>query len=578
MKKSWMQAVYDKEVAELLYKSLGVSFQLCVILAQRGISSQCDAEKFLWPKLTHLDDPFKIKNIDRAVDMLLRIIANKMRVAVVGDYDVDGITAVTLVTNVLKDFGVSSDFFVPRRAFEGYGLSAEIIKRVLSEKKYDAVIALDCGTNSADEIEFLLENDIEVLIVDHHQAKRALPDRCCMVNPHVSDHEGDDRYKILCTAGLVFKLCYALVRVLRRQNNKRALDYSLKNDLDLVALGTIADMANLVRENRIFCKFGLKILSGKSRRPGIEALCKSSDIQNGTNVGQSDVSFKLCPRLNACGRLSDASLPIKMMLSDNFDEAMTYAYELDETNRERQSIEKNITKQAAKLVKTFYGNDSGLVLYNRSWHSGVVGIVSGKFAKDYSRPCIVLGNERGLAKGSGRSTNINLIDVLGECAEYLETWGGHPYAVGVSICPTNVDRFRKSFNEAVKKHSTVEQRQSGVIAYSLELQLDEINNALVKELELLQPFGQRNNEPIFLLANMKINGLPETFGAQKSHLKFWLNDKYSKRMLVIGWNGARDIPPICTPLDLLVTVNRETWNGINSTCLNMIDWRISKKR
>ncbi|MDR1401441.1 MAG: single-stranded-DNA-specific exonuclease RecJ [Puniceicoccales bacterium] len=575
--KNWIQISYKKSIAESLYKSLNIGFPLCVILAQREIRSKEEAEKFLWPKLTYLDDPFRIKNIDRAVDILSRVIEHNLRIAIVGDYDVDGITSITLLINVLKTFGISPNFFVPRRACEGYGLSSEIIERILSKKKYDVVVTLDCGTNSAEEVDFLQKNGIEVLIVDHHQAQILPVAKCCIINPHISENNDDDKYKTLCSVGLVFKLCCALLRTLRKKNDQRAINYQLKHDLDLVTLGTIADMMRLVGENRVFCKFGLKILNGKFRRPGIEALCKSADIHAETNIHQSDISFKLCPRLNACGRLRDAVLPVKMMLSDNFDEAMTYAYELDETNKERQLIEKEITQQADKIVKTCYADDSAIVLYNKNWHAGVVGIISGKFARDYSKPCIVLGNERDLAKGSGRSANgINLIDILGDCSPLLEAWGGHPYAVGISISPKNIDEFRIKFNAAVEKYlgNALQQIKS---EYDYELELEAISNGFMEELEMLQPFGQKNPEPIFLLRNIKISNLPESFGVQKNHVKFWLADKYSKRMLVIGWNGASNIPPINTPLDIMATVNRETWNRIHSTCLHMISWRMTER-
>jgi single-stranded-DNA-specific exonuclease len=257
---------------------------------------------------------------------------------------------------------------------------------------------------------------------------------------------------------------------------------------------------------------------------------------------------------------------------------MTYAYELDETNRERQLIEKEITQQAAKLVKMHYANDRAIVLYNKNWHAGVVGIVSGKFTRDYSKPCIILGNEREIAKGSGRSTNgINLIDVLGDCSSLLEAWGGHPYAVGISILPKNIEKFRAKFNAAVEKYlgDIPQQRKS---EYAYELELEAIDNGFIEELEMLQPFGQKNPEPIFLVRNITVNNFPESFGSEKNHVKFWLTDKYSKRMLVIGWNSADNIPPIRTPLDLMVTVNRETWNRIHSTCLYMVNWRMAVQK
>ena len=572
----WEQAKYDNDVARYLYDRLNIGYHVCILLAQKGITSQLEAEKFLWPRLMYLDDPSKIENVDDVVQILSGIIDTSANVAIVCDYDVDGITSVTLLINVLKNFGVCPDFFVPKRVCEGYGLSKEIAQRILKKKKYDFVIALDCGTTSVDEVEFLRENGICTVVIDHHQSQDGrLPD-CCVVNPNTSTDEMSNPYKPLCTVGLVFKICCALLRSLRKKNDKRASNYPIKNDLDLVTLGTIADMACLCGENRIFCKFGLKILSGKVRRPGIEALCQSVDLPAGVEVKQSDISFKLCPRLNACGRVGNAITPINMLLSDNLDDATTYAYELDEANRERQLIERDVTEQVEKLIKENYANDPGLVLYNKNWHTGVVGIVSGRFSREYNKPCIVLGYEMGAAKGSGRSINgANLIEILGDCKEYLRNWGGHPYAVGVSVPLKNLDAFRDAFNKSVIAHFD-NAKASNKIEYSSEIGLEEIDKSFLGELEILQPFGQKNQEPIFLISCVQIRALPEVFGIKKTHVKFWLIDKYSKKMMVIGWNKADNIPPIRTNIDLLVTVKDDVWNGSSFASLSMIDWRLSE--
>ena len=266
-----------------------------------------------------------------------------------------------------------------------------------------------------------------------------------------------------------------------------------------------------------------------------------------------------------------------MMLSDDFDEAMTYAYELEETNKDRQFIERKITIEAEQLVKEKYINDPGLVLYSPDWHSGVVGIVSGKFAKDFNRPAIVLGYESGYARGSGRTTNgVNLISILEKCSDLLEDWGGHPYAVGISLIPNNIDKFRGRFNELLRgvssRNKTVE-----ILDYSLEVQLEDIDNNFIQDLELLQPFGQKNLDPVFLVKNVIIGSLPETFGMSKQHVKFWLTDNHGRRLIIIGWNHGDDIPPINVPLDMLVTVSREKWNKTFSTYLSLVDWRILKK-
>ena len=215
-------------------------------------------------------------------------------------------------------------------------------------------------------------------------------------------------------------------------------------------------------------------------------------------------------------------------------------------------------------------------MYNKNWHTGVVGIVSGRFSREYNKPCIVLGYEMGAAKGSGRSINgANLIEILGDCKEYLQSWGGHPYAVGVSVPLKNLDAFRDAFNRSVIAHFD-NAKASNKIEYSSEIGLEEIDKSFLRELEILQPFGQKNQEPVFLISCVQIRALPEIFGIKKTHIKFWLIDRYSKRMMVIGWNKADNIPPIRTNIDLLVTVKDDVWNGSSFASLSMIDWHLSE--
>ncbi|MDR0680166.1 MAG: single-stranded-DNA-specific exonuclease RecJ [Puniceicoccales bacterium] len=576
MTKVWHQAKYDRTKAEDLGRSLNIHPLICTILAQRDVTTKESVERFLWPKLAYLKNPFEIKGVELAAKRIVQAICNHETVAIVGDYDVDGITSIALMMNVLGRFDVQPNFYVPRRFSEGYGLSREITARLLEDGIPNLVLAFDCGTNAVSEVDLLKSKGCDVLVVDHHKASNAECSNCCIINPHIYEQVSDGQQRIFCTVGLVFKLCHAVLQILRRRRDRRATTFKMSDELDLVALGTIADLVPLVGENRIFCRYGLRKLASRDRRAGIAALCRVSALEEGVPIYPADVAFKLSPRLNACGRLSDAVLPVKMLLSDDYDEALTYAYELDETNRERQTIEKDVAEEANLIVQEHYVNDPAIVLFNKDWHSGVVGIISGKLARDYQRPCVVLSCERGLAKGSGRGVNfINLVEVLNGCSDLLESWGGHPVAVGISMKMENLEAFRARFCEIVaskmKNADFVE-----VIEIAGELNIDEIDDDFMHDLELLHPFGQANIEPIFLLKSVIIRDKPELFGNTKAHIKFWLNRQYAKRILVIGWEMADNIPPILVKLDLAIKISMDFWNGNKSKLITMVDWRSSE--
>jgi single-stranded-DNA-specific exonuclease len=576
MTKIWKQAECNYGTVDALCRDLDIDPLICAILVQRGIVTKDAAERFLWPKLAYLKNPFQIDGMGRAAKRLAQAITNHERIVLVGDYDVDGITSITLLTNVLGKFNAYPTFYVPRRFSEGHGLSREITERLLADGIPSLVITLDCGTSAVQEVALLKSKGCDVVVVDHHKVNDGECADCCIVNPHICASIADESQKTFCTVGLVFKLCHALLKIFRQRNDRRATSFKMRDELDLVALGTIADLVPLVEENRIFCRYGLRRLSSGERRAGIGALCKVSAIAKGIPVYPADVAFKLCPRLNACGRLSDAVLPVKMLLSDDYEEALTYAYELDETNRERQAIEKEVAEEAELIVKKFYANDPAIVLFNENWHSGVVGIISGKLARDYQRPCIVLGCERGLVKGSGRSIPpTSLVDILNECSELLETWGGHPFAVGISVKSENLEAFRERFCSIVSsKMQSMDFDE--IIEIAGELDTNAIDDDFMRDLDLLHPFGQGNPEPMFLIKSVKIDAKPELFGTTKTHLKFWLNYQYRKRIFVIGWEMAHNIPPTGTKLDLIAKISIDFWNGNRSKLLTLVDWHIAE--
>ena len=423
----WRNASVSERKISHFTKTLGVPKLVAQLIARLDIEEPEEAKAFLHPRLKNLDDPFRLSQLEDAVVRIRRAMASKERIVVIGDYDVDGVTSTALLVHLLNRFGIFPEFTVPRRFGEGYGLSIAVIDRALGDKPAGLVVAVDCGTNSVEEIRYLKSKGADVIIIDHHRCTCEDPIPAILVNPHVNDGV-DEPWKHLCSVGLVFKLVHGIVKALRADGDPTAFKIELKEYLDLVAMGTIADLVPLVGENRILAHCGLKMLES-TRREGLHALSHVSGMELGNAVQATDISFKLGPRINASGRLANAELAVDMLLSKNHRQCLDMAQQLDSMNKERQSIERSIVEEADIYIDKHLQGASGYVLYNPDWHSGVVGIVAGRLSRLHNTPTIVLGKEGELAKGSGRSVpGVNLVEVLGKCSDLLDSWGGHPMA------------------------------------------------------------------------------------------------------------------------------------------------------
>lgn len=446
----WRNASVSERKVSHFVDSLGVPKLIAQLLARLDIEEAQEARAFLHPRLKHLDDPFNLSQLEDAVQRIRKAMASKERIVIVGDYDVDGVTSTALLAHSLNTFGIFPEFTVPRRQGEGYGLSMAVIDRALGDKPAGLLIAVDCGTNSIKEIRYIKSKGTDVIIVDHHRCTSDEPTPAILVNPHVNDG-ADEPWKNLCSVGLVFKLVHGIVKALRADGDPTAFKIELKEYLDLVAMGTIADLVPLVGENRILAHRGLKMLES-TRREGLHALFHVSGMELGRTVVPTDISFKLGPRINASGRLADAELTVKMLLSRNLPHCLDMAKQLDGMNKERQEIERAIVEDAEAYIEAHLKGSYGYVLHNENWHSGVVGIVAGRLSRKHSVPTIILGKEGELAKGSGRSVpGVNLVEILAKCDELLESWGGHPMATGVALGAEQVPAFQKAFDEAVKE-------------------------------------------------------------------------------------------------------------------------------
>lgn len=568
---SWLFQEPCHETTRLLAESLSLHPVVAALLTRLGATDTDAAEAFLRPRLDHVCDPLKVANLEKAVDRLIAAIDAQEPIAVLGDYDVDGVTSTTLLVSVLRHLGADPKFFVPRRLEEGYGLSRAALERMLASGPVKLFVSLDCGTNSHDEIAFLRERGLDVIVVDHHRAKLDTHPDCILVNPHVHDAP-DAPWLNLCTVGLTFKVAHGLLKKLRLRGDAAAHAVVMREYLDLVALGTVADLVPLTRENRVITHHGLRQLR-VTRREGVRALMKVSRISQDGELHPVDISFRLGPRINASGRLADAALPVEMFLSSDPEVCRRAAESLEEMNRERQEIEKVVFEEA-KHQLSGYGLDHRGLLAHGDWHPGVVGIVAGKLARHFNRPCIVLGKEGELAKGSGRSVaGISLVDVLNDCGGALDAWGGHPMAVGITVRAGLVPEFREKFNKAVTDWLQAGRVPDATLTVSGWINPEEISDALLDQLELLHPHGEGNPEPIFALKGVVLREPPLIFG--ENNFRFQIPSAPGRRLGVVAWRKADNPPTVGKPLDLALRLGWNHYNGRKYPQAELVDWRVS---
>ncbi|HVT72410.1 MAG TPA: single-stranded-DNA-specific exonuclease RecJ [Lacunisphaera sp.] len=572
----WNHTPAHADGVAALARSLGTAPIVAELLVRNGLAEPDAASRFLAPKLASLGDPFQVANLDRAVARLRRALERQERVVVLGDYDVDGVCSTAILVSLLRRLGLNPAYVVPRRAEEGYGLTRPSIDRALETGRPDLFVALDCGTNSAEEVAFLAGKGIDVLVVDHHRSTAPAVSDAILINPHVHPTPGDQAWRYLCTVGLVFKLAHGLLKRLRDEGHTVALGIVLKDYLDLVALGTIADLVTLTGENRVFARHGLRVLA-ETRRPGLLALMSVSGLKGDQGgIMPSDVSFRLGPRINASGRLADAALSVDLLLSDDRAFCEATARQLDQLNRERQEIERQITERAERYVEEHFAPARGLVLFDEAWHPGVVGIVAGRISRKYNRPTIVLGHEAGFAKGSGRGiAGLNLVEILGACADCLDSWGGHPMAVGVGLRKEKLEDFRRRFDEAIRRA-----REDHAVAEGLELsgwlEGTEVTEELMTELEQLRPFGMGNPEPVFGVRGVRLRNRPEVFKEQ--HFRFAAENADGRKISGVAWKLADRLPPTGVPLELAIQLNWNHYNGRRMLQMELLDWRLAPRQ
>ena len=536
------------EAAEVLRFSQELDLErfAAELLLRRGLKSPSEAEHFLAPKLKSLSDPFLLPQMDLAVNRILRALDAGERIVIYGDYDVDGVTSIALLTRMLRHFGGKPECFLPLRADEGYGLSADGVARCVAAYSPQLLIAVDCGTSSVTEIAELHAQSVDVIVLDHHEFKDALPACVALVNPKL----GDD-FHYLCSVGIVFKVAHALLKTRLRP------DVDLREYLDLVALGTVADLVPLKKENRILTKRGL-IQLADTRWTGLKALIAISNLR--FPVTPATVGFGLAPRLNAAGRLGTAQDALELLLTDDPARAEALAANLDAQNRERRAVEDDVLRQAeAQLAEWFDPErDAAIVVGAPGWHPGVVGIVASRLQKHHHRPTFVIGfDESGVGKGSGRSIEgMSLVVALTKCGAHLEKHGGHDMAAGLTVLRAHFPAFRDAFRLLARETLCDEQLQRR-LHLDVELTLGEIDYRLLEQHESLQPFGMGNPQPLFCARGVTLAGEPRVM--KDKHLSLMLRQDGDEYRAV--WFGAasEDLPKL--PWDIAFNIERNDWQG-----------------
>ena len=572
MKFRWSLAPSQPQLAETLAAQLRISPLLAQCLINRGHSEAPAIQDFLSPRLKNLADPFLLPNMAVAVDRLL--LAHKLEepLVIFGDYDVDGVTSTTLLLEALRQLGWRVDAYLPSRRDEGYGLSRDGVENCLKKYPVKLLLAVDCGSTAVATIAGLKGQGVEVIVLDHHQVSNPAPDVVALVNPQLTQNPESktQNFVELCSAGLAFKLVHALVKRGRETGLSGAAEFDLKPLLDLVALGTIADLVPLVGENRILVTAGLERIN-TTLRPGLVALKQVA--QSPAKLSTTDVAFQLAPRLNASGRLETAEASLQLLLAKTLDEALPLAQNLDAHNRERQKIEKGITEQALGVVRSKFtaANDFVIVEGGSLWHLGVVGIVASRVLQEFYRPTIILGGDAENWRGSGRSiAGFDLAAALRECDDLLLRHGGHAMAAGLSIAPEQMDSFRQRLNDIARRRLRPEDLQPP-LRLDAEVRLADLTLASLTELERLKPLGQGNPAFQFCARQLTQKKPALRLGANKQHVKLWVTDGTTTHEAV-WWNAGASALPVGT-FELAFAPSINEYNGRTAVQLKVLDWR-----
>ena len=558
MNKKWeCYAVDENKVNELVNK-FGISGILARILVNKNITQKDEIDLFMNPTRKDFHDPFLMPDMEIIVDRVLQAIEQKEKIMIYGDYDADGITSITVLKSFLEERGLEVASYIPNRLDEGYGLNKTALKKIYDDG-YRLIITVDCGISGIDEVDYANSLGMEVLITDHHEPVETLPKAMAVVDAKRKDNKYS--FNQLAGVGVVFKLIQAISIKLGLEE-KEYLKY-----LDIVCIGTISDIVPLVDENRVIAKLGLKLIA-QTRNIGLKALLEVIGFKN---IDSTTISFGVAPRINACGRMGDEQVALDLFLEKDYDKAKKLAIKLNEYNIERQTIEKRIFDEATEKIEKNEKDKACIIVGSEGWHHGIIGIVASKVTEMYFKPSILICFEGNDGKGSGRSIlGFDLHDALMECSDYLEKFGGHSMAVGVTVSRDKFELFKNKFEEYAKSHDV--DKIIPVINIDSELSLKDIDIDSVKSLQKLEPYGEANKMPVFMIRNLKINSIRAL--SEGKHLKLTLKDDgYMINAIGFNMGNLSNEYLIDDKVDVIGNLDINSFNGNESIQLILKDIR-----
>lgn len=557
MNKKWQFCECDEEKVEELSNKYNISKLLATILVNRNIIKDEDIRIFLNPTRNDFHDPYLLPDMEKAVDRIVTAINNKERIVIYGDYDVDGITSITVLKSFLEERGLQVDQYIPNRLEEGYGLNKPALEEIAS-KKYDLMITVDCGISAIEEIDYANSLGIQTIITDHHEPVEELPKAFAVIDAKRKDNQYP--FRELAGVGVAFKLSQA-ISIRLGLEEKEYLKF-----LDIVCVGTISDIVPLVDENRVITKLGLKLVQ-QTRNIGLKALLQASGYNK---IDSNTVSFGIAPRINASGRMGHQEDALALFLSKNIVEVNDLVKKLNGYNTKRQEIERNIYNEAlAKIENEHLDNNNVIVVGGNGWHHGVIGIVASKITDLYFKPSILLCFEDDIGKGSGRSIpGFDLHEALNKCSNNLEKFGGHAMAIGVTVKKDNLNQFENDI-EKIAEESNIKDIVP-IINIDAEIDLNNINKDIVESLSALEPFGEGNKMPLFAYRNLKINSIRAL--SEGKHLKLTLKDN-NNIINAIGFNMGYLVNDylIGDKVDVVGVLEINTFNGVDNLQINLKD-------
>ena len=563
MNKKWECIELDNEKiknVEKIENEYGISNLLAKILVNRNLTKKEDIDLFLKPTRHDFHNPYLMPDMALAVDRIIKAMNNKEKILIYGDYDVDGITSITVVKNFLLERGANVTQYIPNRLNEGYGLNKDAIKKI-SDDGVNLIITVDCGISGIEEVDYANSLGLEVIVTDHHEVGEVLPNAIAVVDAKRKDSTYP--FRELAGVGVGFKLIQAIAQRLELEE-KEYLKY-----LDIVCIGTISDIVPLVDENRVIAKLGLKLVE-VTKNVGLKALLEASGYKK---IDSFTVSFGLAPRINACGRMGKEKEALNLFLTQDENEAKKIALRLNEYNKERQDIEKRIYEDAVNKIEKSETDKQVLVLGSENWHHGVIGIVASKITDLYFKPSILICFEEDEGKGSGRSIpGFDLYESLTNCSENLEKFGGHSMAVGVTLKKENFEKFKEEFEKYAQNSNICD--IIPIIKIDEEITLEDINIKAVEELNMLEPFGEANKMPLFMYKNLKIHSIRTL--SEGKHIKLTLKDN-NFYIDSIGFNLGHlaEEYQIGDKVDVVGSLEINRFNGRESVQINLKDLRKS---